>query len=124
MFNKPDQTTHQKCRSLLQKAVRRGCPELVECTAAHLFDINDKSWLRQRTAVITFEECWQIAVSWNYSPELVDIIDHLSSAAKVVKNKQAAGLGSLAYALTQDDRSVLDGHKRGGEILKVATYYQ
>ena len=120
MFNKPDLATHQKCRSLLQKAVRRGCPDLVGRTAAHLFDIEDKSWLPSITAVITFEECWQTALRWNYSPELIDIIDQLSFSSEVVKNKQAAGLGSLAYALTQDDRSVLDGHKLGDDILKVA----
>ena len=49
-------------RSLLQKAVRRGNVKLVFTTSALLESLSrkEKNWFRNRTAVITFEECWPL----------------------------------------------------------------
>ena len=52
------ETSRQACRSLVQKAVRRGNSLLVEKVASHLYAIEDHAWLRQRVVVITYEECW------------------------------------------------------------------
>ena len=97
------------CRSLLQKAVRRGYPDLVEAVVLHLDAIGDLTWLKQRMGVITFEECWPAGESIPYPPDLEGIILQLRRVSKLAKWKDAAGLGSLAYVLSQDDPSVLDG---------------
>src|SRR5262245_39638861 len=59
-MRKPGADTHQECRSLLQKAVRRGDEGLVGMVTCHLEKAGDAAWLRGRAAVITFEECWPL----------------------------------------------------------------
>lgn len=93
---------HQICRSLLQKAVRRGDVELATKVARHLVDAGQESWLKGRAYVIAFEECWPIFGSL---PPAYGWMELLIQVAKSVKYKDAAGLGSIAYALSQGDNS-------------------
>ena len=55
---KANPDTHQDCRSLLQKAVRRGNHTLVAKVVDHLYEIDDIKWLKRRVGVIIVEECW------------------------------------------------------------------
>lgn len=91
-------------RSLLQKAVRRGDAQLAEIVACRLAERGDSAWLKTRTGVIAFEECWPYGSKLLNHPPLVS----LSEMAGLIKNKEAAGLGSLAHALAEGNFSVLD----------------
>lgn len=104
----------------MQKAVRRGNVTLVEKVVSHLYDIGDRRWLKQRVAVIAFEECWPLGVNLEPMPDLASIIDFLTQVTQSVKFKDAAGLGSLAYALSEGDDSVLSGSATDQDIKIVA----
>lgn len=112
-MRKANPNTHQDCRSLLQKAVRRGESDLVVKVVDHLYEIGDINWLKQRIGVIIAEECWPLMGEWEL-PQKRDLQqaasqEILSQAARYMKFKDAAGLGSLAYALSEGDNSVLNG---------------
>jgi hypothetical protein len=94
-------------RSLLQKAVRRGKSSLVLKVIRHLVNRGDAGWLKKRTAVIVFEECWSLAGGMERSGALTGPLAALLETARRVKLKDATGLGTLALALSQGDRSVL-----------------
>ncbi len=111
--------THQDCRSLIQKAVRRGNSTLVAKVVRHLYEIGDKGWLKQRIGVIIAEECWPLLEQWELPSTPEATIDLLSRVAWSVKFKDAAGLGSLAYALSQGDTSVLSGSDEDDDIRRV-----
>lgn len=109
MFLKlPKPTTDPRLRSLLQKAARRGFTDIVDRTFLRLYQNGDKTWLRSRAIVITFEECWPLAASLSIDKESSSKIEALLSVSKVAKQKDAAGLGALAYAYQEGDRSMLD----------------
>ncbi len=91
-------------RSLVQKTVRRGDSQLAETVACRLAERGDSEWLKTRTGVIAFEECWPYGIELHNRPPLVS----LHEMAGLTKNKEAAGLGSLAHALAEGDSSVLD----------------
>ncbi len=59
----------------------------------------DAEWLRGRASVILFEECWHYARQDRYTP--ANPVDALAGIATSVKNKNAAGLGSLAHAVSE-----------------------
>jgi hypothetical protein len=101
--------TDQACRSLLQKAVRRGQIPLLAQVAEHLFERGDWPWLRARLGVIVVEECWPLCTELLAAAALPDLIRTLTLVAQSSKVKGAAGLSSLAYALSEGDRSVLSG---------------
>jgi hypothetical protein len=63
-MHKANPNTHQDCRSLLQKAVRRGESDLVVKVVDHLYEIGDIRWLKQRVGVIIAEECWPLMGKW------------------------------------------------------------
>jgi hypothetical protein len=105
-MRKPRPETDQACRSLLQKAVRRGNAELTKVVAEHLVKTGDKEWLKNRLSVIVFEECWALGGNLKFTKD-ENITEALIKTAKSVKIKDAAGLGSLGYALSQEDFSVL-----------------
>ncbi len=112
-MRKANPNTHQDCRSLLQKAVRRGESDLVVKVVDHLYEIGDINWLKQRVGVIIAEECWPLMGEWEL-PQKRDMQqtasqEILSQAAGYMKFKDAAGLGSLAYALSEGDNTVLNG---------------
>src|SRR6266540_2546699 len=109
MFLKtPRASTDPRVRSLLQKAARRGYTQVVDLATTRLDTSGDKTWLRSRTIVITFEECWPLAVSLSIQPELSTKRSALLRVAKATKQKDAAGLGALAHAYAEGDKSMLD----------------
>jgi hypothetical protein len=103
---KPKAETHSDCRSLLQKAVRRGEAGLAAEVTKHLGDVGDGKWLRTRVAVVTFEECWPLGADLPERPDQAAIVTSFIRVAESVKLKDAAGLGTLAYALSKGDQSV------------------
>ena len=107
-LKRPKASTDQRVRSLLQKAARRGYAQVVERAMVRLDASGDKTWLRSRAIVITFEECWPLAASLSIGSELSSKRTALLSVAKAVKQKDAAGLGALAYAYQQGDQSMAD----------------
>ena len=107
-FKAPKESTDPRVRSLLQKAARRGFGHVVERTIVHLEQTGDQAWLRSRAVVITFEECWPLAVSLAITSGPSSKRSALSSVSKAAKQKDAAGLGALAYAYHEGDRSMLD----------------
>lgn len=109
MFLKtPKASTDQRVRSLLQKAARRGYAEVVELALTRLDRSGDKTWLRSRTVVITFEECWPLAAALSVDRELSSKREALQRVTKASKQKDAAGLGALAHAYQEGDQSMLD----------------
>jgi hypothetical protein len=96
-------------RSLLHKAVRRGDVELVFTTSALLetFGPIEKRWFTQRTALITFEECWPLATELVFNRRYHSKVAAVVKLTQACKAKDAAGLGTLGYALSKGDKSVL-----------------
>jgi hypothetical protein len=109
MIRRANPETDQISRSLLQKAVRRGNPEITKQAISCLLKNNDFDWLRKRLAVVTFEECWTYGSEVSYENDEETVIRHYLKITGAIKNKDAAGLGSLAYVLSQGDPSVLSG---------------
>lgn len=101
--------THPACRSLIQKAVRRGDVSVTRKVASHLREIGDTDWLTKRAAVITFEECWPLGAELDLTADFSSTLDALVRVAQSVKVKDAAGLGTLAYTLSEGEHSVLSG---------------
>lgn len=101
--NRDFQSLKPVLRSLLQKAVRRGYAELAQKVAYKLASNGDSAWLHTRAAVIVFEECWPCA---NLLED--NTITSLKKVAIAVKNKNAAGLGSLAHAFSEGDPLAVD----------------
>lgn len=95
-------------RSLLQKAVRRGDTDLTEKIVIYLLNNDDLEWLRKRLAAVTFEETWPYGLQVSYDRNAQTLINHYINIAKLVKNKEAAGLGSFAYELSTDSKSFLN----------------
>ncbi len=110
-LKKPKESTDPALRSLVQKAARRGYGATVERVARRLFEIGDKTWLRSRAVVITFEECWPLAHALTLERGAESKIDALLKVTKAVKQKDAIGLGAMAYAYHEGDHSVLEGLK-------------
>ena len=85
-------------RSLLQKAVRRGQVEMVNQVVDYLIESGDSAWLKHRTAVIAAEECWTFCAQ-DKNPRIL-----LPVLAARQKNREAAGLGGLAYRFMEGDK--------------------
>jgi hypothetical protein len=98
-------------RSLLHKAVRRGSVDLVLTTSALLknFGSKEKRWYTGRAAILTFEECWPLGAELVFKRRYHSKVAALVKVTLAYKTKDAAGLGSLGYALSKGDRSVLTG---------------
>ena len=93
---------------MLQKAVRRGFTQIVDQALVRLETSGDKTWLRSRAIVITFEECWPLAESLFIDRDSSSKRRALLNVAKAFKQKDAAGLGALAHAYREGDRSMFD----------------
>ncbi len=119
-MRKPNPQTHQACRSLLQKAVRRGSISLIHKIAHRLQSIGDADWLKTRTAIITFEECWPLGTNLHLKTDFEGILATLTEVARTVKVKEAAGLGVLAYEFSDGDTSVLSGTPEDQHIRSMA----
>jgi hypothetical protein len=120
MMRRANPETDQISRSLLQKAVRRGNTEVTKLAINCIIQNNDFDWLRKRLAVVTFEECWTYGLEVSYEKNEETVLNHYLKLASAVKNKEAAGLGSLAYSLSQGDMSVIQGNKEDKAIKIVA----
>lgn len=108
-LKKARSSTDAGLRSLIQKATRRGYPSIVETVARRLDEAGDKAWLRSRAVVITFEECWPLAQTLSLGRGPDTKIEALKRVARATKQKDAAGLGALAFAYHAGDQSVLEG---------------
>ena len=121
---KVNPNTDQGCRSLLQKAVRRGNGALAVSVAEHLYEIGDGTWLKKRVGVIIAEECWPLMVEWELPKDVKGqqpaVKKMLGQAALSTKFKDAAGLGSLAYEFSEGDSSVLTGSEDDYHIRLIA----
>lgn len=106
VMRKASPETDQISRSILQKAIRRGDLELTKKAIDFIIQDNDFDWMRKRLAVMTFEECWTYGLEVSYEKDEKIISNHYLKLVNTVKNKNAAGLGSLAYALSEGDESV------------------
>lgn len=93
-----------ECRSLLQKAVRRGHLVLVSKVAAHLWRNGGGEWLKRRTAVILAEECWPLLKQMPAEPTLPTLVGLLVQATTSRKQKDAFGLAGLRGYWEQDKR--------------------
>lgn len=107
-IKKAHAATDQRLRSLLQKAVRRGADDLVDRTARRLLALGDGKWIRSRAVVITFEESWPLAEKLVITKNPETKIQALHSVTARAKQKDAAGLGALAYAFHEGDRTMED----------------
>lgn len=121
-MRRPSPSTDQRYRSLLQKAVRRGCVDLVITISAILKErgTQERSWFRLRTAVITFEECWPLGTDLPFDKAFSSKVEALIRVTQSIKVKDSAGLGTLAYALSEGDSSVLSGSPDDQAIKAVA----
>jgi hypothetical protein len=90
-------------RSLLQKAVRRGSVDIVRAVVSTLASRGDTAWLHARAGVIVFEECWYLASSLNETPSVLIF----EEASALIKNKNAAGLGSLAFSAVDGNSTAI-----------------
>jgi hypothetical protein len=97
-------------RSILQKAVRRGRTDLVYTVSALIESLGTHSstWFVNRSAAIVFGECWPLGREMVFTRGYHSKVAALIRVANARKARDAAGLGFLAYALSQGDSSVLD----------------
>lgn len=107
-LKKPKASTDPRLRSLLQKAVRRGADCIVEAAIHKLIALGDRAWLRSRTVVITFEESWPLAQSLALTKDQHTKQAALLRVSHSAKQKDAAGLGALAFAFHEGDQSMLN----------------
>jgi len=122
MMTRDETDAHARYRSLLQKAVRRGNDALVVTTCAFLENLGprEKNWVRERAAVITFEECWPLGHTLVFNKRFHSKVAALVRAARSTKAKDASGLGFLAHRLAEGNRSVLDGSAQDRDLRIVA----
>lgn len=120
VMRKASPDTDQIARSLLQKALRRADFAMTQRAVSYLISIDDFDWMRKRLAVLTFEECWPYGLDVSFEKDQAIICKHIIQLSQAVKNRNAAGLGSLAYALSQGDESVFEGTNRDRDIRIIA----
>lgn len=107
-LKKPKASTDPELRSLLQKSVRRGDSDLAAKVMERLFAVGDDRWVRSRVVVLTYEECWPEGANIHFDASKQSKIDWIANLARKQKAKNAAGLGTLAYALSEgDDRALM-----------------
>jgi hypothetical protein len=97
-------------RSLLHKAARRGYSEWI-FTASALIDSMGKraaAWFETRAAVIVFAECWPLGAELSFTKGIHSKVAALASLAAAQKNRDATGLGFLAYVLDKGDAGALE----------------
>ncbi len=112
-------TDNQVCRSLLQKAVRRGAVSVVEKVVVHLLQKGEATWLRNRLGVIACEESWMYLGELTFTTNEEVLIKQYMDLASCSKNKNAAGLGSLAYELSKGVESVIVGDDINSKHIKI-----
>lgn len=108
--------------SLIQKAVRRGNVDLIEKVFNYLINIDGQDkWLRDRLAVIGYEECWQYANTLNFTCTDHELLQQYKNFACKVKNKDCDGLAYLANRVNDWENTALRGDTKQKEgIQRVA----
>lgn len=119
MKNSKAVTSNQICRSLLQKAVRRGAVSVAEKATIYLIQEGESTWLRNRLGVITFEEIWARTGDLQFTTDENCLIAQYKNLARSSKNKDAAGLGSLAYELSKGSFGVLTKNAQENRHIKI-----
>ncbi len=105
--------------SLIQKAVRRGNVDLIEKVFTYLINIDGQDkWLRDRLAVIGYEECWQYANTLNFTSTDYQLLQQYKAFACKVKNKDCDGLAYLANRLKEGDTDALRGNAKQCEGIR------
>ncbi|MDX9674781.1 hypothetical protein [Pseudomonas zeae] len=112
-------TGDQICRSLLQKAIRRGAVDVAESATIHLIQKGETAWLKNRLGVIAFEEAWAFAAKLQFTTNEQLLIKQYKELASSSKNKNAAGLGSLGYELSKGAGSVLVKNEPTNKHVKI-----
>ncbi|MGD8522864.1 MAG: hypothetical protein PVF56_17075 [Desulfobacterales bacterium] len=109
-------------RSLLQKAVRRGHVELIYTVSALLksLGLKERNWFTSRAAIIAFEECWPLGAHLKFNKKFHSKVAALIKVAQSTKARDATGLGYLAFALYDRERSVLNGSQDDTHVKIVA----
>ncbi len=92
-------------RSLLQKAVRRGNEDVVEKVIKYLSTVDDAVWLKKRLFVMIYEECWTLGNEITVK----NTTEAYKKIARSVKNKNSAGLASLAWHFKNGDLDIIHG---------------
>jgi hypothetical protein len=96
--------------SLITKAVRRGNVDLVEKVFKYLINIEGQlNWLKDRLAVIGYEECWPYANRLNFNCNDYQLLEQYKAIACKVKNKDCDGLAYLAKRLNQWNKNAVIG---------------
>ena len=95
--------------SLIQKAVRRGNVELVEKVFTYLLNNDQRKWLRDRLAVIGYEECWPYANTLDFSCTDYELLNQYKAIACKVKNKDCDGLAYLANRVNDWEETAIRG---------------
>lgn len=125
VMRRASEVTDQIARSLLQKAIRRGCKDVATATFWHLAkDKEEFKWLRSRLAVFTFEEAWPYGLHVGFDRSEAVNLRHIISLCSAEKHKDAAGLGSLAYAYSEGDETTLQDDEGDWYIRVVARALQ
>lgn len=112
-------TADQVCRSLLQKAVRRGALSVVEKAVIHLIQKGETTWLKNRLGVIAFEESWAYISRLQFTTSEDLLVKQYTGLAQSSKNKNAAGLGSLAYEFSRGVGTVLVKNDPANKHIKI-----
>ncbi len=107
-LKKKRDSTDPHLRSLVQKAVRRGYGRVAKAALAALLSNGDGRWIRSRAAVMSAEECWPSLLNLESKSLPSAKVDWISALALTRKQKDAAGLGSLAFAASEEDLSVFN----------------
>ena len=100
--------------SLLQKAVRRGAIDVVEKVVKYLLSLGDSKWLHNRLPVMIYEECWPLGNQITSG----NLLDQYVALARTIKNKDAAGLATLATKLHEGDWKALRGTREQRDAIK------
>lgn len=104
--------------SLIQKAVRRGNVDLVEKVFTYILNNGGRKWLRDRLAVIGYEECWQYANTLDFACNDFKLLQQYKAIACKVKNKDCDGLAYLANRLNDLEETVLRGDRTQREAIQ------
>ena len=80
----------------------------MEAAIHKLISLGDRAWLRSRTVVITFEESWPLAQNLVLTRDQQTKEIALLRVTHATKQKDAAGLGALAFAFHEGDQSMLN----------------
>lgn len=109
-------------RSLLQKAIRRGCIDLLYTLCVVLEESGDKAqkWLRERTVLATLAECWPLAARLNPNGPFHSHVAAMIDLAGAPAIRGAVGLGHLARRGLPSDSGILDSPTRARDLKIVA----